>query len=819
MSAKQEHRRRKMEHRMSARMPEHHTLLTSKNIATFLALGIAEAVLTACGSEAPPQQYALNLPQFVSEQFQQSITIPAAFSDSIDLVKCPPNIEISNAQLVTANVSYNPITGEMTVNLTPQDGVQGVASIMMEIQAVDSSGSCVTAGSASGSATFDTQEIACTQTGFSGNTIQANCSEDGMFTVEGITSPIVNGQVSAVINDPSHRAVATMKDIAGNTSQIDVAIGANPTVQSGIVYKNDQYSVAVACDTACELSADSIKVGATQQQGEALNVPVKAGDGESTLITAESNGFQTHTTFVAPTLGLEGSPQFMYSGTVKILKGQIILDGFTCVEVAYDADCVVNGVHIPEGQTGSVPLGAARVDMNNQPIQFAVSDPAHRSTTATTQQPIYNPFAYGAHVDAWKGKDLRITITSNDSTQSVETIEVKGHQSTAMSPGSLWQGIEKMVNGSDTTINCNPVAPVAQVNTFNCEVPYGQMGLVNDMSLTMTDKNGYSQTMPLDVYELSAGQIDKPTYPIFAERAYNGFSFLGLIGAALVGLNVVRLRIKDHNEQKAMDRRNSFAHHAIHNLINASHPEIQEILKKHRTLKVYAALVAQEQNADFNSNEWHDMQTLLTITERAHRAREHKDLGGLLDMVQRPDFATIEADFRKKQASQNKKDERNIVYENLSKRVDEVKLWWDGETRNQMQKLEDILAQNGISTQIENDLRVAHVRKELIGKEVMQLAFELCKQEHRQEKAESWFWKTARTYPSGLRGQVRQYPHINKEALETILIANMRHLEGGHRIKTVTDVLSIFQKHGTEYVPKTVERLREVSSYIGIKKD
>lgn len=819
MSARQEHRRHRVEKRTSAAVPEHRTYLTSRNIATFLALGFAEAVLTACGSEAPPQQYALNLPPYVSEQFQESITIPAAFSDSIDLVKCPPNINISNAQLVSAIVSYNPITGEMTVKLTPKEGVQGIASIIMEIQAVDSSGACMKAGEVSGSATFDDKDMSCVQTGFTGNMVQASCDEDGTWTVEGVTSPIVNGQASAVINDPSHRAVATMQDAAGNASQLDIAIGANATVQSGILYKNNQYSVAVACDTACELSSDSVKVGATQQQGETLDVPVKAGDGESTLITAESNGFQTHTTFVAPVLGLEGSPQFMYTGTAKVLNGQVILDGFTCVEVPYRADCVVNGVHIPEGQTGSVPLGPARVDMNNQSIQFTVSDPANRSTTATTQQPIYNPFAYGAHVDAWKGKDLRITITSNDSTQSVETIEVKGHQSTAMSQGSLWQGIEKIVNGSDTAINCEPVAPVAQVNTFNCEVPYGQMGLIDDMSLTMTDKNGYSQTMPLDVYALSAGQIDKPTYPIFAERAYNGFSLLGLVGAALLGVNIVRLRIKEGKEQKAMDRKNSFAHTSIHNIINASHPKIQEILGKHRTLNVYATLLANQENADFDSNEWHEMQTLLTIAERAHRAKEHKGLGGLLDLVRRPDFVAIEANLVKKQANKSKREERNMVYQNLSKRVDEVELVWDGEVKNQMQKLEDILAHDGVGARIENDHHVAYVRKELIGRDIMQLAFELCKQEHRPEATESWFWKTARTYPSGQRGQVRKYPHINKEALETILIANMRHLEGGHRVKTITEVLSVFQAHGTEYVPKTVERLMEVSSYIGVKKD
>lgn len=819
MSAKQEHRRRKEEARMSAHMSEHRTRLTFRNIATFLALGVADAVLSGCGADAPPQQYALNLPQFVSQQFQESINIPAPYNDSIDLVKCPPNVNVSNAQLVTVNVSYNPITGDMTVNLTPKEDVQGVASITMEIQAVDSGGACVTAGRASGSATFDTKEIGCVQTGFSGNTIQASCDEDGLFTVEGVTTPIVNGQVSAVINDPSHRAVATMQDNAGNTSQLDVAVGANATVQSGIVYKNDQYSVEVACDTACTLSSDGAQVGSTQQQGEVLDVPVRAGDGESTLITSASNGYETHTTFVAPVLGVEGSPQFMYSGTIEIQNGQLMLNGFTCLQVPYDADCVVNGVHIAEGETGSVPLGPARIDMNNQSIQFSVSDPAHRSTNATIQQPVYNPFAHGARVDSWKGKDLRITIISNDTTHSVETIEITGNQNTSMSPGSIWQGIEKIVSGSNTAIDCKPVAPVAQVNTFNCEVPYGEAGPIENMVLTMTDKNGYIETTPLDVYALSAGQIDKPTYPIFAERAYNGFSLLGLVGAALLGLNVVRLKVKEGNERRAMDRKNTFADSSMHDIINASHPEVQEILGKHRTLKVYTALVAQERGSDFNSNEWHDIQTLLTIIERVHRAKEHKGLGGLLDMVQRPDFGQIESDFRKKHVNQNKRNERDVVYEKLLKRVDDVKLWWDGESTNQIQKLEDILARDGVVTRVEEGHQIALVRKELIGREVMQLVFELCRQEHRLEKGESWFWKTARTYPSGKRDMARQYPHINKETLEAILIANMRHLEGANRIKTVTDVLKVFQTHGTEHAPKTVERLRELSSFINVNKD
>ncbi|MCX6730690.1 MAG: hypothetical protein NTZ55_02485, partial [Candidatus Roizmanbacteria bacterium] len=404
-------------------------ILTPKRLSYLAAGAIAEAILTGCASNnTPPQQYELALPPYVLDTFTQNIAVPAQFAhqtDAINLVKCPPQIDISNAQLATVSVGFDPGNG-FTFTLTPREGVEGMISVTAKVQAVGSDGSCVVAGIAQGSAEVDTKDTNCLQTGSEEKKALGSCDGGGSINVEGQIIPIQDGKFSAPINDASHTATGIVNDGHGNITSVNLAIAAQCDVKGDMQLNagGNGYQVPVACDTAANLSTDlSGPVGSVGGADQLINVAVRGGDGQQTTISAESHGFVTQTQFVAPTFGPEGNPQILVGG-VYIREGKIILDNVTYQKAVLNAPCIVNGVPISNGQTADIALGNAILGPGGQDLSIAASDPAQRTSIYTVKQPPYNPFeAIKVFLNTLEGKTLSLHITSGDDiTESIAGI-------------------------------------------------------------------------------------------------------------------------------------------------------------------------------------------------------------------------------------------------------------------------------------------------------------------------------------------------------------------------------------------------------------
>jgi len=549
-------------------MHERPNLLTSRNISIGVAAGLLEILATSCASSTPPQQYAIDLPGFVIDQFQQSVSIPAQYTDAINLAKCPPRVDISNAQLATATVTYDQASSQITVHLDPQRDVEGLVSVTWTIQAVDSSGSCIVAGIASGSAEIDTKATDCTQNGFTGNTPILSCNGEGTVTVEGVTTRIVNGQATPQVNDASHRAHAVVNDGHGNTSELDIAIGANPSIQTGLIYNytTSQYEVGVGCDAPSTLTSDLPgSASAACDVGQVVEMPVRGGDNQTTTISAASNGFTANTTYTAP---VDIAPQTMYAG-VYIANGKLVLDEFQFTQVANNAPGIINGQPLPPNTPNDIVVANAAVGPGGQTMSVEVHDPAGRANTVTFVQPAYNPFeAIQAFFNGLSNKVLHLRVSSvNDGTQSIQDIQIDGHQEAPFTQGNWLHKL--METFTDGTFTCK-VEPVAQQTwDATCDLPHGSVlgneGVVDRLTLSATDANGFTLPNQIDVYSLTATQsvpapLPRPENPSLAELAVNvtgigGAMIAGMIGtlgvagiAKLIGKN-----IKEQHQYKNLD--------------------------------------------------------------------------------------------------------------------------------------------------------------------------------------------------------------------------------------------------------------------------
>jgi len=292
---KQERRHRKAE------MPP---TFTAKRLSKALAFAaVSQFIFTACGPNAnPPEQFSMVFPPHLRERFDQTITtIPQHLIENINLAQCPPDISISNAQLASAVIKFDPSTGEVTFSIAPEQNVEGLVSVTAQLKAVGESGTCVVAGIATGSAEIDTKATNCTQTSFVQNTAQLVCDDPGTITADGATTPITNGNANVPILDTDGKTTAQVDDGHGNRSELDIAIGANCNVTGAINYQNNQYEVPFSCDNPATVTSDvNGSVTSVSGPNEVVNVPVRGGDGEHTAITATRNNFTTQVDFIAP---------------------------------------------------------------------------------------------------------------------------------------------------------------------------------------------------------------------------------------------------------------------------------------------------------------------------------------------------------------------------------------------------------------------------------------------------------------------------------------------------------------------------------------
>ncbi len=531
--------------RQKAEMP---STLTPKGLSKALVIAtMTEFILAACGPNSqPPEQFSIAFPPFLSNEFQQTLTtIPQELREKINLTSCPPDVTISNAQLASAVIGFDPASGNVTFTITPQQGVEGLVSVTAQLKAVGDSGSCVVAGIATGSAEIDTKATTCTQTSFAQTTAQLVCDGPGTVTADGVTAPIVGGSASVTVQDIDGQTTARVDDGHGNTSEVNVAIGANCTVVGDIKYENEQYEVPVSCDAPANLANDMGSPPVhVQQASEIVDVPVRGGDGAHTTISATRNEFTTYMDYAAP-VGNQ-APQ-IFVANIYIRDGQIVLDDLTCQQTALNAPCVVNGTTIPVGTTTDVAAAPAVLGLGGNEVYIDVSDPAGRTSTSSFTQPAYNPFeGVQAFFQTLQKQTLQITIsTEGDKTQSIIDIDLSGTQKPPFSENNwLHRILEKQTDGA---VECETVKVNQTQWSATCDMPYprviGQHGELGMFSMTMTESNGQTQSKPIDVYTLNSvvgvpETLPRPVSPSMAEILVNAGGVLGIM-ASIAGIGAM----------------------------------------------------------------------------------------------------------------------------------------------------------------------------------------------------------------------------------------------------------------------------------------
>lgn len=536
---KSERKRRKAE---MPRVPTPRGLSRALAVAT-----VTNFLLAACGpNEAPPEQFNITMPPFLNERFEETLTvIPEHLIQNINLTRCPPDVTISNAQLATAVIGFNPATGEVTFTITPQENVEGLVGVTAHLKAIGQDGtSCVVAGIATGSAEVDTKATNCTQSGFAGNTAQVTCDGPGTISANGISTPIVNGAAGLTISDEQGQVAAQVDDGHGNTSQVTVAIGANCNVAGEMKFDStdNQYEVPVSCTSPASLTSDlNNQSVAVPQANQAVDVPVRGGDGAHTLISAVRNGFTTHLDFNAPVTNQ--APQVFVAG-IYIRNGKIVLDDIACQQTVLNAPCLVNGSQIAVGTSTDVAVGPAVLGPGGNTINVTVNDPAGRYTTSQFTQPYYNPFeGVQAFFGGLQDGSLRIAIsTEGDTTESIVNIALSGTQQPPFSQDNWLH--ELLEYGSSGVVECTTQKVTNTQWMANCDVPHnsflGQDGEFGPLTMTMTESNGVTQKRDLDVYALTPVMgapepLIRPTYPNVAERVVDAGGIMGIL-ASIAGV-------------------------------------------------------------------------------------------------------------------------------------------------------------------------------------------------------------------------------------------------------------------------------------------
>lgn len=748
MSAKKEHQRRRALRNESSHVHERTTLLTPRNITLGIAGGILEILATSCATQTPPQQYAIDLPGYIIDQFQQSFAVPSQYTDAINLAKCPPRVDISNAQLATATVSYDPGSGQITLHLDPREGVEGMVSVTATIQAVDSSGSCTVAGIASGSAEVDTKPTDCTQIGFTGNSPLLSCNGDGGVTVEGITTQIINGQVSPQVNDASHRAHAVVNDGHGNISELDIAIGANPFVQTGLIYDSSiaQYEVGVGCDAPSTLSSDLPGTASVPcEVGQVVEVPVRGGDNQTTTISALSNNFTTHTTYTAP---VDIAPQTMFAG-VYIANGKLVLDEFQFTQVANNAPGVINGQAINPNTPNDITVANAVVGPGGQTMSVEVHDPAGRVNTVTFVQPAYNPFeAIQAFFNGLSNKVLHLRVSSvNDGTQSIQDIQIDGHQEAPFTQGNwLHKLMETFTDGAFT---CK-VEPVAQQTwDATCDLPHGSVlgneGIIDRLTLTATDANGYAIPQPLDVYSLTATQnvpapLPRPENPSLAELAVNATGIGGAMIAGLIGtlgvagiIKMIGKNIKEQYQYKNLDE--------ILNLLLVS-PDDAGFNASSGKRAAHSARISELVEAvpawarEYVSELWRRKQDIILLAQKPRVIKAVRPSANGRSLFDTKTLLTVIQQHRKKEKAEKEFNDRVELLPQdksvIKKIMDRIHV--EEQTMLRATWLRGLDAYIGSTVSVVNN--AIHVKKSAIDSELPELAFEIL-----NGSDKSWIWR------------------------------------------------------------------------------
>ena len=830
----------RMEHKRLKRLAfEHQSALresqfssSHRNGSLIIAAMILTTLLSGCGGEdSSPVSFDFSLPPYLSSQFDQTYSFPPDYADNLDFVKCPPIVSVSGENLLSVSFENNADTG-LLVHFNPQgEGLEGFVSVTAQIQSVTSDGYCAVFAVGQGATTVDTRDTVCVQHDFKGKTIEADCDGPGSVTAEGITTGIVDGKAFFQISSPSGRTTFTTDDGHGNIfTEGTAAIGAHCPVVGGITYdRNDgQYKVPVTCDGPATLSSSVNQSSQSASPGETKMVPVDSQSGAQTTITTEANTLRLNEIFTAPTLDLSANPQGTPLGTVSIQNGLVKVSAFTCVDTAYNADCVINGQPVEKGQTVTdAAIGEATLGDGGQNPNLSVSDPAGRSTQLNIFQPSYNPFKDFQVVAKTTSRDkIDLVVTTNDPTQSVGNITVTGDQHPAMSDNSIWQRIETLVKGKTGTFTCTPTGgSPSTTQEFNCGLPYGAGGPLLELTVDARDVNGVPNPQPLSIdtaaYYSAIGSHPQ-ILPSTAEKAYNTIPYFAFLALVLMGFNSFNKKKERDRKSQEIIRKNTFAESVIDTMLGTGGQEISKIIEQHTSLERYVKTSANKARASFSSSEWMDIISILTILEQINSAKNKEGCNGLREVSKRPGFARMMAEFSTKQGATARSSPEKKIYGYFFNAVKTIRAIWNTGALVQMQKLEDALANGGIKQDIfdtKTKQTTTFVSKELIGEDICKAVLELCSQEYREEKGESWFWKTIHTSMKkneSDNSETKRFKHIRKADLEIILIANLAYLKNVDEIVSPADALKLFKRHGSKSAPQQIERLRKVANNIRI---